>query len=287
MVEGGNSSVSPVGEIWKRIDHTLVRLKVFLIEEEMRKLCQRDFERILDESFRDEDPLNPSPTSGRILNAQAHRTDEWAGRVYRAYCDVWAAQGYEKSPSFLQAVYERAIAPLIAARCSVAVAQASAEDARLGCKGFLIKFWEKLFRARMRRLARRWDAKLAIEARECEYARRLRKAAQPKEERVRYSPQAKKRPRRSTARDRVIFGAIQAGMKGPHYCAELDERKLPIPAAWIEEGCPSTYQEAYRRGQPWRKRIQNEKHKSQEKYDKLSPAQRESIIEGTTRPTRS
>jgi hypothetical protein len=60
-------------------------------------------------------------------------------------------------------------------------------------------------------------------------------------------------------RRKVIFGAIQANLKGPKYCKALDDRKLPVPTSWIDDGCPSKYVDAYRAGPTWRKRIQDEK----------------------------
>ena len=77
---------------------------------------------------------------------------------------------------------------------------------------------------------------------------------------------------------RVNFGAIQANLKGPRYCRELDQKHLPIPNKWIEERCPPTYSEAYRQ-EKWRQYIQNEKSKYKVKYLAASPAEREALIQ--------
>ena len=63
----------------------------------------------------------------------------------------------------------------------------------------------------------------------------------------------------------IIQGATQANDKGLKYCKTVDERKLAIPADWLQGGCPKTYTEAYRVGQPWRKRIQDEKYRNRKK----------------------
>lgn len=76
----------------------------------------------------------------------------------------------------------------------------------------------------------------------------------------------------------VIFGAIQCGLMGRKYCTALDERRLKIPAEWIEEGCPATYSEAYLQGK-WRQRIQNEKSKYGAKYSDAPVGERESLIQ--------
>jgi len=77
----------------------------------------------------------------------------------------------------------------------------------------------------------------------------------------------------------VIFGAIQSGLTGPKYCISLDDRKVRLPNDWKEEGCPDTYAQAYKDKQ-WRKRIQDEKCRYREQYEKTSARERESIIQG-------
>jgi hypothetical protein len=91
-------------------------------------------------------------------------------------------------------------------------------------------------------------------------------------------------------RQRVIFGAIQARLRGMEYCRELDDRKIPILVSWRDGGCPDKYAAAYEEGQPWKKRIQDEKSRNAKTYNELPPAARERIIQGETkgtRPTRS
>jgi hypothetical protein len=78
---------------------------------------------------------------------------------------------------------------------------------------------------------------------------------------------------------RAIFGAIQAGDKGQKYCKTVDERKLKIPAEWIQCGCPKTYADAYKVGQPWRKRIQDEKSRYKKKYDQTPAIEREGLLQ--------
>lgn len=76
----------------------------------------------------------------------------------------------------------------------------------------------------------------------------------------------------------AIFGAIQARFKGPKYCKILGERKLPIPSAWTESGCPAKYVDAYKADAKWQKRIQDEKSRYQKKYDQTPPAEREKLL---------
>ena len=89
-------------------------------------------------------------------------------------------------------------------------------------------------------------------------------------------------------RRRVIFGAIQSGLKGLKYCVLLDSRKVRPPDDWKEAGCPDTYTKAYRDVQ-WRKRIQDEKCRCRKQYDKIAKRELEAIIQverSDTRDTR-
>ena len=93
-------------------------------------------------------------------------------------------------------------------------------------------------------------------------------------------PKTRKRLQRMAA----IFGAIQSKLEGQKYCAALDDRRVPLPDRWREEGCPNTYVVAYR-DPAWRKRIQDEKHRHRKLYDQTPAQEREAIIQGET-PTR-
>ncbi len=63
------------------------------------------------------------------------------------------------------------------------------------------------------------------------------------------------RSRRATIRE-----LSSKELKGSKYCGALDERKIPIPLTWRQQGCPATYSAAYHH-ENWRKRIQDEKHR--------------------------
>jgi hypothetical protein len=104
------------------------------------------------------------------------------------------------------------------------------------------------------------------------------------------APAQKRRTQQRTAaqllRQRVIFGAIQSGMEGLDYCRELDSRKLQILPTW-KEGGADKYEGLYKKGDPWRKRIQDEKNRYATMSKKLAPAELEKIIQGDPKSTRS
>jgi hypothetical protein len=62
-------------------------------------------------------------------------------------------------------------------------------------------------------------------------------------------------------RDTRIWEVIQRGVIGLQYCRELDNARIRPRKEWLSDGCPGTYQGAYQLGQPWQKRIQDEKSK--------------------------
>jgi hypothetical protein len=65
-----------------------------------------------------------------------------------------------------------------------------------------------------------------------------------------------KKRRNPGKRDTVIFAAILAGLKGPKYCSFLD--KYGTRPKWSDSGLAS-YLKSYQAGDPWRKKVQDEK----------------------------
>lgn len=63
----------------------------------------------------------------------------------------------------------------------------------------------------------------------------------------------REKPRR---RDSIIFAALVYDLKGVKYCCFLKDHG--VKPKWSEP-CPSDYHAGYREGQPWRKKIQDEK----------------------------
>jgi hypothetical protein len=152
---------------WNLIDHTLVGLKLSDLSEEMRKSIE-DEER----QIRDDNRLNQNSQAVPSLLVQMHerRTDEWAEKTYKVYCDVWEKQGYRKTAEFVRAVSAHAIPTIIAARTGAVISQLSAERKRTGSVMEPHNARMASFKQSMERLAGRWARKLNGEARECEHA---------------------------------------------------------------------------------------------------------------------
>jgi hypothetical protein len=62
-------------------------------------------------------------------------------------------------------------------------------------------------------------------------------------------------------REKKISEIIRRGAKGPQYARELKSSRVMPRRSWVQAGCPSDYVSAYKKGPPWRQRIQNEKSK--------------------------
>ena len=88
-------------------------------------------------------------------------------------------------------------------------------------------------------------------------------------------------------REARFFAAIQASLEGMEYCRFIDSMGVRPLEAWISEGCPGTYAGAYRVGEPWRKKIQDQKNKAKCRFGGTAPAEREHLIQSVTRSNRS
>ena len=71
-----------------------------------------------------------------------------------------------------------------------------------------------------------------------------------------------KKKRNPGKRDTVIFAAIVAGLKGNKYCSFLDD--YGTKPKWLDSG-PTTYLKSYQAGNPWRKKVQDEKTRAKQR----------------------
>jgi len=154
---------------WEDIDHSLANLKLADLAAEFHKQIHADEMRI---QFENRHNLNTNAPPSLVLSMKEQRTDEWAHRAYQVYCDVWQTQGRLKSASFVRAVYERGIVPLIQARAGAIASEFESFAQRTAFPKELCKAHLKGFQLRMLRFQDRWRRRLEIEAKECEHAER-------------------------------------------------------------------------------------------------------------------
>lgn len=66
-------------------------------------------------------------------------------------------------------------------------------------------------------------------------------------------------------RDTVIFAAILLELKGPGYCSFLQDHG--VRPKWSDSG-PATYAKSYQTGEPWRKKVQDEKTRAKSRMSR-------------------
>jgi hypothetical protein len=160
---------------WEDIDHSLMRLRLIDLAEEMQRQIQEDESCI---QFENRGNLNSNTVPSLVLKMKQERAEEQARRVYEIYCDVWEKQGYVKSAAFVRAVCARGIVPVFRARKGAIAGEFSMFATRTSFPPALRDTMMKGFQLNMQRLEDRWRRRLEIEAKECEHAEQRLRASQ-------------------------------------------------------------------------------------------------------------
>jgi hypothetical protein len=157
---------------WEDLDPRLVSSKTMDIVEEMIERVKAAEHQISRETAKSG---NSSGYVTRLLDFHEELTNEWAERLFAAYCEAWQEQNRSIIPAFIRAVRDHPIATLFAARKSSVAAEIGSRAHRT-CEpmnpGSLVN-WN----LRMDRLAARWGRRLEAEAAKCEY--RVARTQQP------------------------------------------------------------------------------------------------------------
>lgn len=80
----------------------------------------------------------------------------------------------------------------------------------------------------------------------------------------------KKKKQNLTKTETVMFAAIILGLESMKYCAFLD--KHGVKPKWSDSG-PSSYSKAYKDGDPWRKKIQDQKTRARHRTSCYNPSE--------------
>ena len=80
-----------------------------------------------------------------------------------------------------------------------------------------------------------------------------------------------KPPQSPSKRDTVIFAAILLELKGPSYCAFLNDHK--IKPKWSDSGSATTYPTSYEMGDRWRKKVQDEKTRASARMSRYADSE--------------
>ena len=160
---------------WEDIDHRLVVLKLVDVGEEMRRRIKADESRI---RFENRLNMNSNTVPSLVLQIKEERADEWAQRVYEIYCEVWQTQGYVKSAGFVRGVCAHIIS-LLGVRAKSIANEFSQFARRTNFPGSLTTAHLSSLDLRMRQLQGRWQRRLEVEAKECEYSEKRLRVSQP------------------------------------------------------------------------------------------------------------
>jgi hypothetical protein len=154
---------------WEDLDHGLLSLKLLDLAEDMHALVKADERRI---QFENRGNANANTVPSLVLQMKQNRADEWAGKTYEMYCEVWKTQGHAKSAAFLRAVFSHAIVPLLRARARAIATEFSLFGVRTSFPGTIQAAHLQGLKLNMQRLEDRWRRRLEIEAKECAHAQR-------------------------------------------------------------------------------------------------------------------
>jgi hypothetical protein len=130
---------------WEQIDRRLLNAKTYDLADEMRKRAAEAERRIVFEGYQQG---NPERVPIRLFDFHEQLINEWAEKLYGAYCEAWTQSNRLISPEFIRAVRDRAIAPLIAARKS-------------SVKSYVEDRWVRIGEARNKHVLARWDLRMS------------------------------------------------------------------------------------------------------------------------------
>lgn len=144
---------------WEQLDQRLVTPKVSELSQEIQR---RAIEGERKAAFETRQIGNAAGFATRFFDFHEKLTDEWAARLFGAYCEAWKQQGCEISPEFVNAVRDRAILTLIATRQTVVSDAYSRRPVASGMpqRSTALGSWKR----RMDSLAARWRQRLEAEA---------------------------------------------------------------------------------------------------------------------------
>jgi hypothetical protein len=223
---------------WEDLDQRLISPKTNELAEEMHR---RGTEAERDIGFKTAQSGNSAGYLPRLFDFHEKLVDEWAERLYAAYCEAWKQQNRTISPEFIRAVRDQPVAQLIAARKSSVRAQVCLRGIRVSEQPNppALEEWDR----RMDRLATRWNCTLEAEAVACEY--RLSKDRQSGKRSVVKVGRARKLPsdfvhlagKLWLDAKRQSIGSTVAHEQLLQIASQLDGQGHVPPADYLEKRC--------------------------------------------------
>jgi len=150
--------------LWENLDRRLLSSKLDDISKNMHEHAVAEERRIHSEVRKRGNSAGYLP---RLLEFHERSTDEWARRVYDAHVEAWEQQNRTITPAFVRAVFDEALAPLIASRVSSVIGEVTQRATRTKRAPNAVAL--RAFARRMAGLASRWRNNLEATAVAVEY----------------------------------------------------------------------------------------------------------------------
>jgi hypothetical protein len=149
---------------WEDLDQRLISPKTKNLAQEMHR---RGTKAARDIGFKNAQSGNSAGYLSQLFDFHEKLVDEWAEKLYAAYCEAWKQQNRTISPEFIRAVRDQPLAELIAARKSSLLEQVRSRGIQISEKpnATALEEWGR----KMDSLATRWNCKLEGDAAACEY----------------------------------------------------------------------------------------------------------------------
>jgi hypothetical protein len=152
---------------WQQFDQTLANTMLLDLALEFHRLAQEDLQQIRYQNIGNENSIS---VPSQRLEMQLLRSDEWAGRSYQVYCDVWRSQHKDLYPQFYRDVCQQAIRTMISVRVGSVKAELNREEilTRSHNDGWLNAATQS-FSQKMELLFGKWQRAAEIDAKSIEY----------------------------------------------------------------------------------------------------------------------
>lgn len=144
---------------WQDLDSRLLSAKLQHVSNEMQRKSNDGERKAAFDAVRRRNSAGYLP---RLFDFQELLTEEWAQRVYSAYCEVCTQQGRKVTGELIRAIRDRAVLPLIATRKSTVQFEVIINGTRIGENPNPASLGE--WNRRMDRLATRWSQRLEADS---------------------------------------------------------------------------------------------------------------------------
>jgi hypothetical protein len=218
---------------FQQLDHRLLSPKIETLAKQMHKRIADAEREIASEASRRNNVGYYLP---KLIAVHEELSDEWAEKLYAAYCNAWREQNRQITPEFIRAIRDTTMLQFFGARNSAVTGQLDLHGIRTRqpLNTGVMGSWHR----KMRRLLAKWRANLEAEAVALEYRAARQNVGSGM--RVGRSP---KRPPEFTTRAGKLWqqelisatGAKISNDQLKRIASELDRMNFSPPAVFLEK----------------------------------------------------